>query len=56
MKKLERLIREGKFPDVGLEMIEVYHDDWCAIYRGRFCNCYPDIRIRRLSFRDPERN
>ena len=26
---------------------DVYHDDWCAIYKGGQCNCNPDIRIRK---------
>lgn len=30
--------------------VDIYHDDWCAFYRGKPCNCDPDV-----SFRD-ERN
>jgi hypothetical protein len=56
VKKLLCLIQEGKFPEVGLQMVEVYHDDWCAIHLGRCCNCDPDIDIRRLFFADPDRN
>jgi hypothetical protein len=56
VKKLLRLYLEGKLPEVGLELVDVYHDDWCAIHHGRFCNCDPDIEIRRLSFGDPDRN
>ena len=25
--------------------ISVQHDDWCAIYKGRPCNCDPDITM-----------
>jgi hypothetical protein len=25
---------------------DVLHDDWCDIYRGGFCNCDPEIRMR----------
>jgi hypothetical protein len=56
MKKLRRLFQERKLPKVGLELVEVYHDDWCAIYSGRYCNCDPDIRLRDLVFRNPEQN
>ena len=24
--------------------VRVYHDDWCAAYQGRACNCNPDIK------------
>jgi hypothetical protein len=24
--------------------IFVEHDHWCGVYRGRGCNCVPDIR------------
>jgi hypothetical protein len=34
MKKLMKLYREGKLPTAGLTDLAIYHDDWCAIYRG----------------------
>ena len=24
--------------------VKVSHDDWCAYFKGRACNCDPDIR------------
>ncbi len=24
--------------------IKISHDDWCAFFKGRACNCDPDIR------------
>lgn len=56
MKKLLRLYQEGKLPHVSLELVDVYHDSWCAIHHGRFCDCDPDIKIRRRPFADPNRN
>jgi hypothetical protein len=46
MKKLMELYRQGKVPQAGQPMMtDVCHDDWCAIYRGRYCNCDPEIRF-----------
>lgn len=25
--------------------ISVCHDTWCAIYKGGYCNCNPEIRV-----------
>jgi hypothetical protein len=45
-KKLEKWARkmkvEGKLP-LGVSMVNVYHDDWCDIYKGLECSCEPDI-------------
>ena len=57
MKKIQKLRRQGKLPTtVGLNLIDVYHDDWCGINRGRRCNCDPDIRVQQHPHLDPERN
>jgi hypothetical protein len=56
LKKLIKLFDQAKLPKAGLVVLDVYHDDWCAIYRGRYCNCDPDIRLRRYPPLDPERN
>jgi hypothetical protein len=48
VQKLHFLWRTGAFPrPVGLQQIDVAHDDWCTIFEGRRCNCNPDIRLRR---------
>ena len=26
--------------------IDIYHDTWCAIYKGGYCNCEPIIAPR----------
>jgi hypothetical protein len=56
MKKLRQLIQQGQLPEVGLERVDIYHDDWCAIHSGRYCNCDPHIDLRPLSLDNPERN
>jgi len=25
--------------------LHLAHDDWCKVYQGKDCNCYPDITI-----------
>ena len=30
----------------GLSHAYVYHDDWCAIFRGEECDCDPDVIVR----------
>jgi hypothetical protein len=28
--------------------VDIYHDHWCGINKGRYCNCNPDIKVRPL--------
>ena len=42
--KLLRLESESKLPP-GLWHADIRHDDWCGIFRGRHCDCDPDIAI-----------
>jgi hypothetical protein len=56
MKKLMELYENGKLPRVGLNLVDTYHDDGCAIYRGGRCNCDPDIEVRPDLYLDPSRN
>lgn len=45
-KKLKKLIETGSIPPfVGLKHLMIYHDDWCEIHRGGFCNCDPDFEL-----------
>ncbi len=46
-KKLMKLHAQGKLPTVGLHEVDICHDDWCRVYRGGYCNCEPDIRVRQ---------
>ena len=45
--KLDRLFMAGKIPVVKgqANRIDFYHDDWCGINKGGFCDCDPDIRL-----------
>jgi len=45
-KKVRKLFAEGKIPTSCLSAVDIYHDDWCAIHRGKHCNCDPDIVVR----------
>ena len=33
-KKLLNLFDQGKFPTVCLQLVDICHDDWCAIFRA----------------------
>jgi hypothetical protein len=56
MKKLVELYKQGKLPTRGVSDIYFFHDDWCGIYRGRRCNCEPNIEIRPRRMLDVRRN
>jgi hypothetical protein len=47
MKKLIEMHARGETPSVGLSDVDIAHDDWCAVYTGGYCNCDPDIRVRK---------
>jgi len=32
--------------EADLHMITVYHDDWCGYFKGKRCNCDPEITLR----------
>jgi hypothetical protein len=45
-KKLARLqARGGLNLGPGVHDMAVSHDAWCGIYKGKRCNCDPDITI-----------
>ena len=43
---IEKLLRHVEQTTLknGDHHIKVSHDDWCAFFKGRACNCDPDIR------------
>lgn len=55
-KKLVQLHAQGQIPTPSLSLVDIHHDDWCGVFRGQYCNCDPDIVLRRLSELDPGRN
>lgn len=43
---VDKLLKEaGKNPKKGVQHVNVYHDDWCDIYKGKPCNCNPEIKV-----------
>jgi hypothetical protein len=32
----------------GVHIVDIYHDNWCAIWKGGTCNCKPEINIRKV--------
>jgi hypothetical protein len=56
MKKFMQLQQQGKLPKVGLAQVDVYHDHWCAINRGGYCNCHPEFKLHKNPHLDPRRN
>jgi hypothetical protein len=49
MRKLMKMIEKGELPHTARTAndVDVYHDDWCAVLGGGYCDCDPDIRVRR---------
>lgn len=41
--KLMRFVRRTLFGKRDIH-VKVSHDDWCAYFKGRACNCDPNIR------------
>ncbi len=31
----------------GLNILRIEHDDWCAHWRGKACNCNPNVKLVR---------
>jgi hypothetical protein len=55
LKKLLRLQAQGGLPvGVGLHQLDIYHDDWCHIYKGKRCNCDPDLRLKTVWTPQPQ--
>ncbi|MBC8450134.1 MAG: hypothetical protein H8D78_20575 [Chloroflexi bacterium] len=47
--ELQALIAEqGELDEVGVSRVHIYHDDWCDIFIGGYCNCAPDIQVEKL--------
>lgn len=45
-KKVLDLWRMGKCPAGDLTHVDIFHDGWCAIYHGGYCNCAPIVQVR----------
>jgi len=44
---LNEVISLGAKLGKGAHDIDVYHDSWCAIWRGGACNCQPEVKARK---------
>lgn len=44
-RKVMALVAEGELKKGDLAVVDIYHDDWCGINRGTYCNCDPDIKL-----------
>jgi hypothetical protein len=48
LRKLQALWEGGVLrQDAGAYHLDVCHDAWCGIYADTWCNCDPDIVLRR---------
>ena len=45
-RTLVELVERGVLPPGLVGVVDVYHDDWCRINHGGYCNCDPEIRLR----------
>lgn len=46
---LQRLLEGGwEYTPGELVSVEVLHDDDCAHWRGRPCNCDPEVKMRQV--------
>ncbi len=45
VSKIARLIEKNPQLRGCALLIDIRHDDWCAIYSGRPCNCDPEVEV-----------
>jgi hypothetical protein len=45
-EKLLRFIEQNQVPRERVTEIDIWHDLWCRIYRGGYCNCDPEVKFR----------
>ena len=45
-KKILDLYERGRLSGVSLGLVDIYHDDWCGIYRGGYCDCDPEVELQ----------
>jgi hypothetical protein len=46
VRLIEALKKSPELRAAGIHNIDIRHDDWCAIYKGGYCNCEPEIALR----------
>ena len=48
MNYIKKVIEESKkidFTKPAVHHMDIFHDDWCAIFQGKPCNCNPDVKL-----------
>ena len=45
-KKVLELLEKVEVVPGRIAEVDVYHDDGCALYRGEYCDCEPEVRLR----------
>ena len=50
-KRLLEMWRNGQLPAKPgtVHHADVYHDGWCGVFKGKACNCDPDIHVKKDS-------
>ena len=56
LAKLIKLNDEGKARPGVLTIAHIYHDDWCAFFKGEPCNCSPDITLEEAPQQNVNQN
>jgi hypothetical protein len=41
-----KLWQQGLVERGRLSEVDIYHDDWCRVYQGGYCNCNPEVKLR----------
>jgi hypothetical protein len=44
-RKLLGMYVRGEISYTNLALVDIYHDDWCGILSGGYCNCDPEIGL-----------
>jgi hypothetical protein len=45
-RKVMKLYEQAKVPPGRVTEVDIYHDGWCRIYRGGYCDCDPEVELR----------
>jgi hypothetical protein len=46
-RKVMSMVAAGELKKGDLAVVDIYHDEWCGINRGTYCNCNPDIKLSK---------
>ena len=45
-KLLAQAVAKGLQLKPSAHHLDIYHDDWCAVWQGGCCNCEPEMYVR----------